>query len=56
LASGKNKKAAVHATLQSPITTKIPASILQKHKNLTVILDEEACPPKFCRAKLGRAS
>ncbi|MFH1412506.1 MAG: glucosamine-6-phosphate deaminase [bacterium] len=42
LASGKNKKEIIKKALHNPITEDIPASVLQKHSNLTVILDKEA--------------
>jgi len=42
LASGKAKAEAIKGTLQGPITPKLPASVLQLHRNLTVIVDEEA--------------
>lgn len=42
LASGKNKKEIVLQAFTGPITEKVPASILQKHKNVTVFLDKEA--------------
>lgn len=42
LASGRQKREAIKKALQEPITQEIPASVLQKHSNLTVILDREA--------------
>lgn len=42
LASGGNKKEAVFSALSGPVLTKMPASILQKHKNVIVILDKKA--------------
>lgn len=42
LAFGKNKSAAIKAALNGPITETVPASILQKHNHVTIILDEEA--------------
>ena len=42
LASGANKAAIVARALQGPVTPAVPASFLQTHKNLIVILDKEA--------------
>jgi len=42
LASGKNKAEAINALVNGPITPKLPASILQLHQDVTIILDEEA--------------
>lgn len=42
LAKGKHKANIVKRALFGPITTEVPASILQLHPNLTVILDLEA--------------
>ena len=42
LASGENKAEAVAKFIEGPITPQITASILQKHPNTTVILDEAA--------------
>ena len=42
LASGAGKADVVRRTLEGPVTADVPASILQRHKNVTVILDEEA--------------
>lgn len=42
LASGENKAEAIRMTLEGPITPKVPASILQLHNNLIVIVDKEA--------------
>ncbi|MNC71358.1 Glucosamine-6-phosphate deaminase [compost metagenome] len=39
---GKDKAAIVHEALTGPIRTEIPASLLQTHPNLVVLLDEEA--------------
>lgn len=43
LASGKKKKKAIHMML-GKISKKVPASILRKHKKVTVIADKEADP------------
>ena len=42
LASGEAKASAVKAALEGPVTPKVPASIIQKHKNATVLIDREA--------------
>ncbi|MFS0862136.1 glucosamine-6-phosphate deaminase [Fredinandcohnia sp. 179-A 10B2 NHS] len=42
LAKGKHKAEIVKKALLGPVTTEVPASILQLHPNITVILDQEA--------------
>ena len=42
LAGGAEKAEAVALALKGPVTEQIPASILQKHAGLTVLLDREA--------------
>lgn len=42
IATGKNKAEAVQGMLKGPKTTDCPASILQDHDDVTVILDHEA--------------
>ncbi len=42
VASGKNKQDAVKKLLSGEITESFPASILNKHKDVVVIIDEEA--------------
>ncbi|MCX6722885.1 MAG: glucosamine-6-phosphate deaminase [Candidatus Staskawiczbacteria bacterium] len=42
IVSGKNKSEAVHRALEKEMSTKIPASILRKHKNVIVILDKDS--------------
>ena len=42
LASGANKAEIIARTLAGPICEKVPASFLQKHPNLTVLLDAKA--------------
>ena len=41
-AFGKNKAEAIKAMVEGEVTTDVPASILQKHPNVTVIVDEDA--------------
>ncbi|WP_258360816.1 glucosamine-6-phosphate deaminase [Moorella sulfitireducens (nom. illeg.)] len=42
LASGRDKAAAVAAALEGPVTTMVPASLLQLHPGVTVVLDRAA--------------
>lgn len=42
IACGSNKAQAVYDMINGPITEDTPASILQQHQNVIVILDEEA--------------
>ena len=42
LASGKNKAEAVAAMLKGGLTTRLPASLLQLHPNVTLICDKDA--------------
>ena len=42
IAYGEGKADAVAQTLNGPVTEEVPASILQRHKNCLVILDEAA--------------
>lgn len=42
LASGANKANAVKAMVEGPVTENVPASILQRHDNVVVIVDKEA--------------
>ena len=42
VASGKNKQDAVKKLLSGEITEEFPASILNKHNDVVVIIDEEA--------------
>lgn len=42
IAYGKNKAEAINAMINGEITEDMPASILQKHNNVTVIIDDEA--------------
>jgi len=52
MASGSNKSQAVFDALFGPISKKVPASILQKHKNLIVILDKKAAKKIISRKLL----
>jgi glucosamine-6-phosphate deaminase len=42
LASGTNKAAAVAAALEGEVSERVPASMLKKHPNTTLFLDEDA--------------
>lgn len=42
IATGKNKAQAVKAMIEGPIDVNCPASILQKHNDAIIIVDEEA--------------
>ena len=42
IASGTGKAAAIKAMLEGPVTEECPASILQNHPNVIVIVDEDA--------------
>jgi len=42
LASGRQKAAAVAAAVEGPVTEACPASVLQRHPDVTVIVDREA--------------
>ena len=42
VANGKNKAQAIKDMIEGPIDTKCPASILQKHNSVVVVVDEEA--------------
>ena len=42
LANGENKADAVMKTVEGPITASIPASAIQLHPNVTVIMDKAA--------------
>lgn len=42
LATGSSKAKAIKGAVQGPITVDLPASVLQLHPNVTIIVDEEA--------------
>lgn len=42
IAKGKNKAQAVKDMLEGPINKAVPASVLQKHPHVTVVLDQDA--------------
>jgi len=51
LASGAGKAEAVAKSVEGPITTDVPASILQRHPNCIFILDEEAASKLVRKAR-----
>lgn len=42
LVSGKKKAPALAKTVSGLVSTKVPASLLQLHKEVTILVDEEA--------------
>jgi glucosamine-6-phosphate deaminase len=42
LAFGSEKRNAVHAAVEGPVSAFTPASVLQMHRHVTVILDRDA--------------
>lgn len=42
LASGASKSEAIAGALQGPVTEDVPASVLQRHTDVTIIIDEAA--------------
>lgn len=42
MAFGKNKAEAIQQMIEGPVTEEVPASVLQQHPNVIVIVDEEA--------------
>lgn len=42
LASGRDKAEALERTMQGPVSTEVPASVLQRHPNVIVLADAEA--------------
>ena len=42
IASGEGKAKVVQAMIEGPITPELPASVLQLHPDVTIILDEAA--------------
>ena len=42
IATGKNKAKAIYNLLKGPMTEQVPCSILQKHPDCTIYVDEEA--------------
>ena len=42
IASGKNKAEAIYQTVKGEVSTDCPASILQRHPDVTIVVDEDA--------------
>jgi len=42
LASGKRKAKVIERTINGPINTKVPASVLQLHNDVTIVVDQKA--------------
>ena len=42
VASGENKANAIQATVMGPVTENVPASVLQNHPDVTIIIDAGA--------------
>ena len=42
VANGESKAEAIYKTVRGPVTTLTPASVLQLHPNVTLIIDKEA--------------
>jgi glucosamine-6-phosphate deaminase len=42
LATGRGKAACVARMIRGPLTTRLPASFLQVHRNVDVVLDQAA--------------
>ena len=42
LANGKRKARVIERTINGLITTKVPATVLQLHNDVTIIIDQEA--------------
>ncbi|MBD1380291.1 glucosamine-6-phosphate deaminase [Metabacillus arenae] len=53
LVSGESKKEAIKQLLSEKVTEQFPASILNTHPNVTVIVDEEALPKLELNAEKG---
>ena len=47
LANGEGKKDAIYNTVKGKIDPQVPASILQLHKDVTLIIDEKAASRLF---------
>jgi glucosamine-6-phosphate deaminase len=42
LANGRKKSQAIERTIHGPVSTEVPATVLQLHNNVLLIIDEEA--------------
>lgn len=50
VASGENKANAIQATVMGPVTENVPASVLQNHPDVVIIVDEAAAS-SICKEK-----
>lgn len=53
LASGREKASVINQAVNGPITTEVPASVLQLHNNVTLMLDQEAASQLY-RTKIKK--
>jgi glucosamine-6-phosphate deaminase len=51
MANGSRKADAVKATVEGPVTTRMPASLLQLHRNVELILEKAAAPKLHARMR-----
>jgi glucosamine-6-phosphate deaminase len=51
MANGSRKADAVKATVEGPVTTRMPASLLQLHRNVELILEKAAAPKLHARVR-----
>ena len=51
MANGSRKADAVKATVEGPVTTRMPASLLQLHRHVELILDEAAASKLDARVR-----
>jgi glucosamine-6-phosphate deaminase len=42
LANGENQAEAIAKTIEGPITSMVPASMVQIHRNATILIDKDA--------------
>jgi glucosamine-6-phosphate deaminase len=42
IASGESKSRAIRDAIEGPVTSMVPASVLQLHPDVTIMIDEEA--------------
>lgn len=53
LAGGREKASVINQAVNGPITTEVPASVLQLHNNLTLMLEQEAASQLY-RTKIKK--
>ena len=49
LAFGEKKRAAITHLLNQEISVDVPATLLHKHPNVEIYLDDEACPKNVAK-------